>query len=92
MDCKTILFVLALVVIWLMYRFVDRYFNWLMAGGMLIMRGLFVVTILLTVAGTPGLPEELLFGAAWAALEVFVGQIKKRRTDDDEEVVEEEDE
>lgn len=91
MDCKTILFILALVVVWLMYRFVDRYFNWLMAGGMFIMRSLFVITILITVAGTPGLPEELLFGAAWAALEVFVGQIKKRPPAD-EEVVEEEDE
>lgn len=95
MDCKTVLFILGAIGLFYLYKLTDKYFGWLMAGGIFLVRGAFVVIIVIALLGTPGFPDELVLGAAWAALEIFVGQIQKRKrqaTDDFREYDEEEDE
>lgn len=85
MDCKTIFFFLGIIALYFLYKFVDKYFAWLMGGGMLILRSIFVIVIILLLGGTPGLPDELFIGAGWAALEFFLGSIKNRRDSEDDE-------
>ncbi|MBI5019443.1 hypothetical protein HZB58_04190 [Candidatus Gottesmanbacteria bacterium] len=84
-DCITIFLIVGAFVGYFAYRLLDKYFPWIFTGFMWIVRGGFIVLIIgaLALGGFTG--EEVILGAAWAALEWIAGKRPTHHYDDEDD-------
>lgn len=89
MDCQTILLIIGLALGVGAYKLLDKYFPLIFMGSMWLIRAFFILLVVgaLALGGFTG--EEIVIGAAWAAIEWLAGRVKPIPRQDDEEDEEE---
>lgn len=78
MDCKTIWFLLAALLLFMAYRFANQHWPSIWTGGIWTIRGIFFLILIgmLFLGGFTG--EELILGAVWAAFEAIGGMLRPK--------------